>query len=37
VINEKDYEPKILKECMHINDWSKWNDALNAELNSLEK
>jgi hypothetical protein len=37
VINEKDYVPKTPEKCMHRNDWSKWKDALKAELDSLEK
>ncbi|KAI3811307.1 hypothetical protein L1987_21028 [Smallanthus sonchifolius] len=37
VINENDYVPKTLEECMHRNDWPKWQDALKAELDSLEK
>ncbi|KAJ0567534.1 putative RNA-directed DNA polymerase [Helianthus annuus] len=37
VINENDYVPKTLEECMHRNDWPRWQEAINAELNSLEK
>jgi hypothetical protein len=37
VINEECYVPKTPEECMHRNDWPKWKDALNAELDSLEK
>ncbi|KAJ0694724.1 putative RNA-directed DNA polymerase [Helianthus annuus] len=37
VINENDYVPKNLEECMHRNDWPRWQEATNAELNSLEK
>ncbi|XP_076925963.1 uncharacterized protein LOC143588946 [Bidens hawaiensis] len=37
VINENDYIPKILEECMHRKDWPRWEEAIKAELNSLEK
>ena len=37
VLNKEDYVPKTPEECMHNNDWPKWKDALNAELDSLEK
>jgi hypothetical protein len=37
VINEEDYVLKTPKECVHINDWLKWKDALKTELDSLEK
>uniref|UniRef100_A0A251S8S4 Putative reverse transcriptase, RNA-dependent DNA polymerase n=1 Tax=Helianthus annuus TaxID=4232 RepID=A0A251S8S4_HELAN len=37
VINENDYVSKTLEECMHRNDWPRWQEAINAELNSLEK
>jgi hypothetical protein len=37
VINEEGYVPKTPEECMHINNWSKWKDAMKAELDSLEK
>ncbi|KAJ0434078.1 putative RNA-directed DNA polymerase [Helianthus annuus] len=36
-INENDYVPKTLEECMHRNDWKRWQEAINAKLNSLEK
>jgi hypothetical protein len=29
--------PKTLKECMHRNDWPKWKNVINVELDSLEK
>jgi hypothetical protein len=37
VINEEDYVSKTPEECMHRTDWSKWKDAMKAELDSLEK
>jgi hypothetical protein len=37
VINEEYYMPKTLKECMHRNDWPKWKNVINVELDSLEK
>ena len=37
VLNEEDYVPKSLEECMHRNDWPKWKDAIKCELDSLEK
>ncbi|KAD5960846.1 hypothetical protein E3N88_12318 [Mikania micrantha] len=37
VLNENDYIPKTLEEWMHRNDWPKWQEDVNAELNSLEK
>jgi hypothetical protein len=36
VINEEDYVPKTLEECMHRNDWPKWKNALKAELDPLK-
>jgi hypothetical protein len=37
VINEEYYVPKTPEECMHINDWLKWKDIMNVELDSFEK
>ncbi|KAJ0897438.1 putative RNA-directed DNA polymerase [Helianthus annuus] len=37
VINENDYVPKTLEGSIHRNDWPRWQEAINAELNSLEK
>ncbi|KAJ0919088.1 putative RNA-directed DNA polymerase [Helianthus annuus] len=37
VINENDYVPKTLEECMYKVDWPKWQEAIKAELDSLEK
>ena len=37
VINENDYVPKTLEECMHRDDWPKWQEAINTELSSLQK
>jgi len=29
IINEnEDLEPKYIKKCRHINDWSKWKEAI---------
>lgn len=33
----EDYKPKSVNECMHRNNWPKWKDAIQAELNSLAK
>ena len=33
----KDQEPHSLEECKERKDWPKWNDAIQAELNSLTK
>ncbi|KAK1434445.1 hypothetical protein QVD17_00187 [Tagetes erecta] len=30
-------EPKSVKECQDQHDWDKWKDAMQAELNSLNK
>ncbi|KAJ0575449.1 putative RNA-directed DNA polymerase [Helianthus annuus] len=37
VINDNDYIPKTLEECMYRTDWPKWQEAVKAELDSLEK
>jgi hypothetical protein len=38
VINDdEDLEPKSLKECRQRNDWPKWKDAIEAELNPSRK
>ena len=36
-IIDLDPEPKSLLECKKHSDWSKWNEAIKAELNSLYK
>ena len=33
----EDHEPKTVEECRHRNDWPKWKDAIQVELNSLSK
>ena len=33
----EDQEPRSVKECKERKDWSKWSDAILAELNSLTK
>ena len=35
--NNKDPEPQNVEECRHRNDWPKWKEAIQAELNSLTK
>ncbi|GJT50146.1 disease resistance CC-NBS-LRR class family protein [Tanacetum coccineum] len=35
--NDEDHEPKSVPECKNRNDWPKWKDAIEAELQSLEK
>ena len=38
IINKsEDYEPKFVEECRRKQGWSKWKDAIHAELNSLAK
>ena len=32
-----DTEPRSINECRQRNDWPKWKEAIQAELNSLEK
>ncbi|GKB23158.1 retrovirus-related pol polyprotein from transposon TNT 1-94 [Tanacetum coccineum] len=35
--NDDDQEPKSVQECRKRNDWPKWKDAIDTELNSLAK
>ncbi|KAD6794515.1 hypothetical protein E3N88_05411 [Mikania micrantha] len=35
--NSEDQEPRSIEECKHRNDWPKWKDAIETELNSLVK
>ena len=35
--NDEDPEPQNMEECWHRNDWPKWKEAIQAELNSLTK
>ena len=38
IINDKDdSEPKSVMECQNRYDWIKWKDAMQAELDSLNK
>ena len=38
IINEKDDpEPQSVMECQNRHDWIKWKDAMEAELDSLNK
>src|SRR5690606_24748587 len=33
----EDLEPTSIYECMQRNNWQKWKEAINVELNSLKK
>ena len=33
----EDLEPKSVEECRRRNDWPKWKDAIQVELNCLAK
>ncbi|XP_076952863.1 uncharacterized protein LOC143626771 [Bidens hawaiensis] len=35
--NNEDHEPVSVDECKQRHDWTKWKDAIEAELNSLTK
>ena len=35
--NDENTEPRNVEECRHRNDWPKWKEAIQAELNSLTK
>ncbi|BBG98890.1 Disease resistance protein CC-NBS-LRR class family [Prunus dulcis] len=37
IIKDDDIEPCSINECTQRQDWPKWKDAIQAELNSLEK
>ena len=37
ISNDEDPEPRNVEECRHRNDWSKWKEVIQAELNSLTK
>ena len=38
IVNDnEDLEPKSIEECRHRDDWPKWKDAIEEELNSLSK
>ena len=38
IINDnEDLEPKFVEECRQRDDWPKWKNAIEAELNSLSK
>jgi len=35
--NSEDLEPQSVVECRQRNDWPKWQEAIQSELNSLVK
>jgi len=35
IVNDEEREPQSVEECRHRNDWPKWKEAIQAELNSL--
>ena len=35
--NDEDLEPRNVEECQHRNDWPKWKEVMQVELNSLTK
>ena len=35
--SDEDPEPHTVEECRHRNDWPKWKEAIQNELNSLDK
>ena len=35
--NDKDPKPRNVEECRNRNDWPKWKEAIQIELNSLVK
>ena len=35
--NDEDQEPQTVDECQKRNDWPKWKEAIQIELNSLAK
>ena len=35
--NDENPEPQNVEECQHRNDWPKWKEVIQAELNSLTK
>ena len=38
IVNDnEDLEPKFVEECRQRDDWPKWKDAIEAELNSFSK
>ena len=36
-ISCEDHEPQYVIECRQRNDWPKWQEAIQSELNSLAK
>jgi len=36
VIDNDDPEPKSVEECRHRDDWTKWKETIQTEINSLE-
>ena len=37
MIENEDLEPKSIDECRHRDDWSKWKEAIENEMSSLNK
>ena len=35
--NDENLDSQNVEECWHKNDWLKWKEAIQAELNSLTK
>ena len=35
--NDEDPKPRNVEECQQRNDWPKWKEAMQEELNSLTK
>ena len=35
--NDEDQEPQTVDECRKMNDWPKWKEVIQIELNSLAK
>ena len=35
--NDEYQEPQTMNECRKMNDWPKWKEAIQIELNSLTK
>ncbi|XP_057954630.1 uncharacterized protein LOC131148738 [Malania oleifera] len=37
IINDNELEPRTVEECQYRNDWPKWKEAIQAELDLLAK
>jgi GTP cyclohydrolase FolE2 len=37
VADLNDHDPKTMAECKQHSDWIKWKEAIDAELDSLQK